>query len=239
MNTALIAHIMNQRLKKGEIWPAWWDGMPWPPRKWGSLLALLGIFTVWILPVPWIFQVHGATAIFGRALFIFSLGIMWVDAISVLGAAYLIVRKRVDRGSIELLVLVHHSVQSAVVDWFIPDVLTLYLRMMRYIPLIAIAAAVPAVPWADCALVVALTFAAATAALALLYAATIAAPYTTATPVIVGLLAALWFSLEIRPFGLDLVVLRHEFPTHLIQLALFTVAGLAVATIGLNSRTLT
>jgi hypothetical protein len=236
MNTALIGHIMNQRLKKGEIWPSWWEGKVWLPGTWLPVLPIVGIPFLLVLPVPWIYLVADPAIVFGRALFLVTLGIMGIDTALLLGLIHHNLRQRLDDSNLLLTMLAHRSPRGAVLDWLFSDVFTLCLRMLRYVPFCAIAVAASGLMWLDCAHVVILAFAAAIAALTMLYAAAAALHRGNLAPALVGLVACLAFFGILDPFTFTFARLSAHIHSYTAYLVLVAVAATAIAMLGLELR---
>jgi hypothetical protein len=221
VNTALISHILNQRLKKGEIWPSWWGG---------AFLLVLSVVPMMTLlnigPLSWPRNAMAPAAIAGRALYVVVLCIWVLEVLQVLASARQWLSSQLERSNLELTALATGRARSAVLGGLGADLSTLALRMMRLIPLLAIAAASEGIAWSDAALATAWLLGLSSTLLVVMYAAATLAPRSIPVAWVLGPLAALWAHDNIDASVILLETLRDHVARHALHFALISTTSI-------------
>jgi hypothetical protein len=220
VNTALISHILNQRLKKGEIWPSWWGGKRWGWQFWAPVACFSLHITM--LFAPWALGAANPAAAVGRAVYVVALiGFMIQLFLVPLRTLRARLKPELAPLNLELSLLTHGTVGSVLATWFVTDCSTLVLRLMRYFPLLAITAAAGGIGWGDAAWFAVLVTMVGIAFVALLYAQTV-----TWVGIVLVVPVGWWISNNISLSLLTLEDLSYYLPRYLVALPAMAIMGL-------------
>ncbi len=236
MNTALIGHIMNQRLKKGEIWPPWLGlgRMPW---LYSPALVVLFQLPGSRLVGDWALS-SGATVVgFGRLLYVvagllcFMVAVLWP-----LAEIPHTIANAFEKGRSEALLLVEGHPTNAFLSMLVPEIATYVLRLSRFLPLFAIAAAAGALDWRHVLMIYVLFSVGCIAQVAFVIAVSAAVNNNPVIHLGVGGTWALWCWTHVSSSVIVGTTFDNVWPVYILHFVLLSVVGFAAGILLVNFR---